>query len=483
VSWSCRHGLPALGGTALVLCSLTLGAAQAVVQPSTAPVPTYAMPPVPDPLLHPTAAPIAPDSPTARTNVECVKASPGTPGEIKAPPWAQAQLRFADAWPLSRGAGVRVAVIDTGVNPHPRLGARLEPGGDYVSNTPGTTDCDGHGTIVAGIIAASADPTERTGFAGVAPDATLISIRQTSKYYDEVAKGSGDEPGYGNLSTLARSVVRAVDLKAKVINISEAACGPATKVLNDGALGAALKYAVDNDVVIVAAAGNTGSTDAGSCKNQNATNPAQPGVPGKSPVATIASPAWYSDYVLAVGAMARDGTASKFSLAGPWVGVAGPGEDITSLDPAPGSVGLSNRLAETPGAQLGPIQGTSFAAPYVAGTAALVRARFPSLSAKQVVQRIKVTAHTPPGGWSPTVGYGMVDPVAAVADVLPSEGTAQSARDSTTRIPPPVAPKAPDTTPRTVAFAGSAAALAAVVLTFAVLDATRRHRRRADGPG
>jgi membrane-anchored mycosin MYCP len=113
----------------------------------------------------------------------------------------------------------------------------------------------------------------------------------------------------------------------------------------------------------------------------------------------------------------------------------------------------------------------------------LVRARFPSLSAKQVVQRIKVTAHTPPGGWSPTVGYGMVDPVAAVADVLPSEGTAQSARDSTTRIPPPVAPKAPDTTPRTVAFAGSAAALAAVVLTFAVLDATRRHRRRADGPG
>ena len=367
----------------LVLCSLTLGAAQAVAQPSTAPVPTYAMPPVPDPLLHPTAAPIAPDSPTARTNVECVKASPGTPGEIKAPPWAQAQLRFADAWPLSRGAGVRVAVIDTGVNPHPRLGARLEPGGDYVSNTPGTTDCDGHGTIVAGIIAASADPTERTSFAGVAPYATLISIRQTSKYYDEVAKGSGDEPGYGNLSTLARSVVRAVDLKAKVINISEAACGPATKVLNDGALGAALKYAVDNDVVIVAAAGNTGSTDAGSCKNQNATNPAQPGVPGKSPVATIASPAWYSDYVLAVGAMARDGTASKFSLAGPWVGVAGPGEDITSLDPAPGSVGLSNRLAETPGAQLGPIQGTSFAAPYVAGTAALVRARFPSLSANR----------------------------------------------------------------------------------------------------
>jgi len=485
VSWAHRHTWSALGGTVLVICALALNSPQAIAQPSSSPVPTptYAAPSIPDPMLHPIAAPIAPDRPTARTNVECVKASPGSTGEIKQTPWAQAQLRFEDAWPLSTGAGVRVAVIDTGVNAHPRLGSRLEPGGDYVSNTPGTSDCDGHGTIVAGIIAASADPTERTGFAGVAPDATIISIRQTSKYYDEVDKGSGDEPGYGNLSTLARSIVRAVDLKAKVINISEAACGPATKLLDDGALGAALKYAVDNDVVIVAAAGNTGSTDAGSCKSQNATNPTQPGVPGKSKVATIASPAWYSDYVLAVGAMARNGTASKFSLAGPWVGVAAPGEDITSLNPAPGSTGLSNRLAETPGAQLGPIQGTSFAAPYVAGTAALVRARYPSLSAKQVVQRITATAHTPPGGWSPTVGYGMVDPVAAVSDVLPTESTAQSARNSSMQIPPPVAPRAQDTTPRTVAFVGSAAALAAALITFAVLDATRRRRRstnRAD---
>ena len=479
-----RRALPAFGTAVLIVWALAAGPPQASAQPPTSPTPspTFPSPPMPDPMLHPTAAPVGPDEPTARTNVECVKASSNSTGQITQAPWAQAQLRFEDAWPLSTGAGVRVAVIDTGVNPHPRFGPRLEAGGDYVSNTPGTADCDGHGTIVAGILAASADPTARTGFAGVAPDATIISIRQTSKYYDEVAKGANDEPGYGNLSTLARSVVRAVDLNAKVVNISEAACGPATRRLNDSALGAALKYAADRDVVIVAAAGNTGGADGGACQNQNALNASQPGVPGQSKVATIASPAWYSDYVLAVGAVARDGSPSKFSLAGPWVGVAGPGEDITSLDPAPAATGLSNRLAEKPGSPLGPIQGTSFATPYVAGTAALVRARFPSLSAKQVVERIKATAHTPPGGWSPTVGYGMVDPVAAVSDVLPADVSAQSARHATAPVAPPSPPSPPDTTPRTVAFAGSVAALVAVLITFAVLDATRRYRRRPNRP-
>lgn len=474
--------LPALCGVVGVACSLALSLPQAHAEPSSSPAPGpgYTTPPTPDPMARASAAPIAPDEPTARTNIECVKAKPGATGELKQASWAQTQLRFEDAWPLSTGAGVRVAVIDTGVNPHPRFGTRLQPGGDYVSNTPGTTDCDGHGTIVAGIIAASADPTKRTGFAGMAPDATIISIRQSSKYYEKVAKQSGSEAGYGNLNTLARSVVRAVDLNAKVINISEAACAPAGKALQDAALGAALKYAADHDVVIVAAAGNTGGAAAGACQNKNDTSPTQPGVAGKSSVSTVASPAWYSDYVLAVGAMGHDGTPSEFSLAGPWVGVAGPGEDITSLDPAPGSLGLTNRLAEPPGLQLAPIQGTSFAAPYVAGTAALVRARFPALSAKQVVDRIKATAHTPPGGWSPVLGYGMVDPVAAVSAVLPVDVAAHAADNGTAQVSAPVPAPATDNTPRTVAFAGSALALAAVLITFAVLDATRRHRRRND---
>lgn len=473
----------AFGAALGIVCTPTLAAGPAGAQPTSAPPPSprYTKAPTPDPLLRVRADPIGPNKPTVRTNVACVQAAPSAPGEVPTSitqaPWGQTQLQFEDAWALSTGKGVRVAVIDTGVNPHPRLAGRLVAGSDYVSNTPGTSDCDGHGTIVAGIIAAAPDSSGRTAFAGVAPDATIISIRQTSKYYEEVGRPSGSEAGYGNLGTLARSVVRAVDLKAQVINISEAACGPATQDLHDDVLGAALKYAVDHDVVVVAAAGNAGSGATSTCKVKNAIDPTQPGVAGRSAVSTVASPAWYSDYVLSVGAMTQQGTAADFSLAGPWVGVAGPGEDITSLNPAPGSVGLANRLSETPGAQPGPIQGTSFASPYVAGTAALVRARFPTMSAKQIIDRIKSTAHRPPGGWSPLVGYGMVDPVAAVSDVIANGVTAQAADNSTAPVAAPVAPPAPDTTPTTVALVGSAAALAAVLVTFAVLDAVRRRRR------
>ena len=87
-----------------------------------------------------------------------------------------ARSRPAAVWQLTRGAGQRVAVIDTGVSRHRRL-PDVVPGGDYVSTGDGTQDCDAHGTLVAGIIAATADSD---GFSGVAPDVTLISIRQSS---------------------------------------------------------------------------------------------------------------------------------------------------------------------------------------------------------------------------------------------------------------------------------------------------------------
>ena len=88
---------------------------------------------------------------------------------------ADSQLKELDlqsVWPLTRGAGQTVAVIDTGVSRH-RLLPHLFPGGDYVSTGDGTADCDGHGTIVAGIIGASPDPGDGT-FSGIAPDATII---------------------------------------------------------------------------------------------------------------------------------------------------------------------------------------------------------------------------------------------------------------------------------------------------------------------
>ena len=94
-------------------------------------------------------------------------------------------LDLPTVWQLARGAGQTVAVIDTGVSRH-RLLPHLIPGGDYVFTGDGTEDCDGHGTIVAGIIAAATDSNTSSAFSGVAPDATVISIRQSSNKFGPI---------------------------------------------------------------------------------------------------------------------------------------------------------------------------------------------------------------------------------------------------------------------------------------------------------
>lgn len=128
---------------------------------------------------------------------------------------APAQLAGFDLpqiWQLTRGSGQRVAVIDTGVHRHPRL-KEVVAGGDYVSTGDGTQDCDAHGTLIAGIIGATTDPT----FSGIAPDVTLISIRQSSVKFGPADNRSGE--GVGDVETLARAVRTAADLGATVINI------------------------------------------------------------------------------------------------------------------------------------------------------------------------------------------------------------------------------------------------------------------------
>jgi membrane-anchored mycosin MYCP len=381
-------------------------------------------------------------------------------------------LDLGSAWRLTRGEGQRVAVIDTGVTRHPRL-THLEAGGDYVSIGDGTQDCDGHGTIVAGIIAAAPEPSERVGFAGVAPAATVISIRQSSTKF-----GPADDPstsGFGTVDTMAMAVRTAADLGVTVINISSVAC--ASGPLDDRALGAALAYAVDTkDVVVVAAAGNIGG--ASHC-------PAQPDSSELSwDTATVAvSPAWYDDYVLTVGSIGPDGAPSPFSLAGPWVDVAAPGEAMVSLDPAGG--GLVDAIPtfdrETP------ISGTSYAAPVVSGVAALVRSRFPELTARQVMQRIEATAHRPAGGWSPVIGNGEIDPQAAISTDPPTTTTAPatpSTRVVGTPSPPPSAQSAtPKRHPGTMAILGSVvcAAAAAAVLAFTAARSRRAQRHHIAG--
>jgi membrane-anchored mycosin MYCP len=378
--------------------------------------PAWAVPPPVVPPGPPPTGPVAPPDPTEQKSA-CGAGGVFPQTDFRMQPSAAAMLDFASAWKFSRGGGQKVAVIDTGVNRHPRLPA-LEGGGDYVSGTDGLADCDAHGTLVAGIIAAAPSPDD--AFAGVAPEATILSIRQNSGVY--AVKGSAStqddpnavSPGYGNLHTLALAVARAVDLGATVINLSEVACAPVGAGMNDAELGSALQYAYERNVVVVAAAGNLQSQ--GLCGAQNPVrDPNLPLARDWQSVQTIATPAWFSDYVLSVGALTASGEPAEFSLHGPWVGVAAPAEQIVSLDP--NGPGLINAWQDQRG--LVPINGTSFAAPMVAGLAALVRSRFPELSAGQVIELIKRTAHTEGVGPNVATGYGVVDPVAALTYQLP----------------------------------------------------------------
>jgi membrane-anchored mycosin MYCP len=363
-------------------------------------------------------------------------------------------LGLESAWHLTRGEGQRVAVIDTGVTRHPRL-AHLEAGGDYVSAGDGAQDCDGHGTIVAGIIAAAPESGDPLGFAGVAPGATVLTIRQASTKFAPAADPSA--AGVGDVDTMAMAVRTAADLGASVINISSVACGPGP--LDDRALGAALAYAVDTkDVVVVAAAGNVGG--ASQCPKQ-----AEARQLNWDNATVAVSPAWYDDYVLTVGSVGPGGAPSAFSLAGPWVDVAAPGEGMVSLNP--GGHGLADTLPAFD-REL-PISGTSYAAPVVSGVAALVRSRFPDLTAREVMQRIEATAHRPADGWNPIVGNGTVDPLAAVSTDPPTGAPTPTPPAAQRAIEQPPAGAPTDTRPRDAALLGvgicaalSAAALAAM---------------------
>nr|WP_280435604.1 type VII secretion-associated serine protease mycosin [Nocardia carnea] len=411
----------------------------------------------------------APLEPTEQSTVCAEPVLTGAPPS--APPVSQQVLNLPAAWQFSRGAGQKVAVIDTGVNRHPRL-PRLQPGGDYVSDTDGTVDCDGHGTLVAGIIAAQ--PSPHDGFAGVAPDAEILTIRQLSLAYEKKDNNNRDAPGkistegYGTVLTLAGAVVRAVDLGATVINISEVACTQAGLNTADGALGAAVKYAYDRNVVVVAAAGNLQSD--GACQNQNSGA-------GWESVATVASPAWFSPYVLAVGSVDPNGQVSELSLNGPWVQVAAIGRSIVSLDSKPGGTGLVDGVQTSEGIRS--VEGTSFAAPYVAGLAALVRSRFPELTAAQVMDRITRTAHAPGTGRDDKIGHGLIDPLAALTAELPSEPVGVGAA-AARPIAAPAHPPGPDPRQRWIAIAGSVVCLSGLAIGAAIAYPYRRPQRELD---
>ncbi|WP_240110821.1 type VII secretion-associated serine protease mycosin [Streptomyces sp. MUM 203J] len=364
--------------------------------------------------------------------------------QIEGTPWTLQRVLLDELWEDTKGEGVRVAVIDTGVdtaNPQLRTAVDASAGLDLLKpekgasgesrrgKTNGTVDEVGHGTKVAGIIAAR--PRPGTGFVGLAPEATIIPIRQN------------DERNSGTANTMAAAIRHAIAKDAHVINISQDTTQP---LRPDSSLAQAVREALDRQIVVVASAGNDGLD--GKLKN---TYPAA--FPG----------------VLAVGASDRNNERAAFSQAGEFLGVAAPGVDVVSTVPGGGQC-VDN--------------GTSFSAPYVAGVAALLRAKYPKWTPRQITARIEQTAERSVKGHDNYVGWGVVDPVRALTgepDMKPIESP----------IPDPAPPRPPAPEPAFVALAettqerserlatyvvGSAAVLVAVVAGTATVIRDSRRR-------
>jgi membrane-anchored mycosin MYCP len=399
-------------------------------------------------------------------------------------PPAQQMLDIDEAQQFSTGKGVTVAEIDTGVNKHPFLtsGNRLLNGGDYIlPDGNALNDCDGHGTIVAGIIAADTKG-KGTAFTGVAPDAKILAIKHTSTHYT-AQDANNQTRTAGDLGTLAEAIRYAADQPSvKVITMSVDECVPIAAeqgVLTGSAataLQAAIHYAVNSrDKVVVAAAGNltSGNADQNGQQATACQGIPQNNDPNPDNVFQVQIPPVYSSDVVSVGSVDPTGAPSQFTVWGPWVTIAAPGEDITSVDPGPGATGLSNQTIEDQ--KTIPLQGTSFAAPYVAGVIALVRSKYPQLTARQVMYRIEATAQHPsgPGGRNNQIGYGVIDPVAALTAAIPGQNGVPTASDNGVPVTLPMA-AVRDWTPVRVALIGTVAAVALLLCTRFVVRARRR---------
>ncbi|MFC3992789.1 type VII secretion-associated serine protease mycosin [Actinoplanes siamensis] len=286
---------------------------------------------------------------------------------VRAQEWQLQTLDLTDAWTYADGAGITVAVIDSGVDAHhPDLEGQVLPGLDLVnSKGDGDTDAVGHGTTVSGIIAGRAD--DNTGVVGIAPKAKILPVRVLD-----------EQNRYDDALVVAKGLRWAVDHGARVVNLSLGGSA------NSPALAAALDYAFAKDVVVIACTGNV-----------NASSSAARGV-------------WYparEPGVIAVAGVERNGTDL-------WSGSI-TGRETVVTAPATELVGAK------PGGYW-KVQGTSFAAPMVAGTAALIRSRWPGMPAADVINRIIRTAKDRGApGRDDVFGFGLIDPTGALTASVP----------------------------------------------------------------
>jgi type VII secretion-associated serine protease mycosin len=395
--------------------------------------------------------------------------------------WRDKQFWLAEsgitkAWEVSKGAGVKVAVIDSGVDAqHPDLKGAVAGGYD----ASGSGQPDGqksvggkpeHGTLVATMLAgrghqpASASPAPSPGPAGPAPDGIIGVAPEAQILSVSTWLGSQNPSGKSDQDQIPEAVRWAVDNGAKVINISLGSTTPQWPQSWD----AAFLYAEQKDVVIVAAAGNRigGNIQVGA--------PAT--IPG----------------VLTVAGLDRSGTASvDASSQGISIGVAAPAQNL---------------IGGLPGGGYAEWAGTSGSTPIVAGVAALIRSKWPAMSAEQVINRIVSTARDAGApGKDPLYGYGILDAEAALkADVpeakanplgtiaewirvhrrgnleTPAPAPAAEAPSAAPALPNPTVPAAKAPSQRDSAI-GAAVVIGFALLFVAIIAAAAIQLRRAAG--
>ncbi|MFE8950253.1 S8 family serine peptidase [Streptomyces sp. NPDC007856] len=358
--------------------------------------------------------PVMPSSLTSGDS-ECTKPSKV---HLDAVPWAQQSLGLGRVGRYTGGAGVTVGVVDTGVAPDARrLGGRVEADGAAAE------DCVGHGTFVAGLIAASLSPNG--GLSGVAPEARIVAERGT------------DRSGIATAAGVAQGIRDAVQSGATVVDVSAALPAPTPE------LTAALAFAAGHDALVVAPAAPDGTAD-------------------ESGPGSAAAPAAYwpasADGVLSVLDVDIDGARAQDAYVPRHADLAAPGSGVTGIGPRGSGLYIGN--------------GPSLAAAFVSGAAALVRAHQPGLTAAQVAARLRATAAP--------AAVPLLDPYNALSAVLPTVRSAPGHADGSVHL---AAPAHDSGTVRNAVLLGAGCALlAASVGAAAALARVRRSRRAAGSP-
>ncbi|MBW8797680.1 MAG: type VII secretion-associated serine protease mycosin [Streptomyces sp.] len=293
---------------------------------------------------------------------------------IRAQQWGLSALHLDEAWRTTKGRGITVAVLDTGVEAdHPDLVGNVLAAKDMIGfgAGPGDRDWARHGTAMAGIIAGHGHGVGNgDGVMGVAPEARILPVRVILEDGDSARAKARSTRG----DALAEGIRWAADHGADVINLSLG--DDSDSAHPEPSEDEAIQYALKKDVAVVASAGNGGD------KGDHISYPAA--YPG----------------VIAATAVDKFGTRAGFSTRRWYATISAPGVDIVIADP-------DHKYYEG--------WGTSAASAFVSGAVALVKAAHPGLTPAQIKKLLEDTARdAPAGGRDDSRGFGMIDPAAAI---------------------------------------------------------------------